>query len=79
MDENNRFINNPIPDQVDLFISDPTNDAYFNSLPCGYRFAPTDAELVSSYLEGKVLNKEIPKNRFLDLDISLYHPRDLTG
>ncbi|KAH0972042.1 hypothetical protein GBA52_024198 [Prunus armeniaca] len=79
MEENNRFINDPIPDEVDLFIDDPTNDAYFNSLPCGYRFAPTDAELVSSYLEGKVLNKEIPKNRFLDLDISLYHPRDLTG
>ncbi|PQP95699.1 NAC domain-containing protein 26 [Prunus yedoensis var. nudiflora] len=79
MEENNQLINDPIPDQVDLFINDPSNDAYFNSLPCGYRFAPTDAELVSSYLEGKVLNKEIPKNRFLDLDISLYHPRDLTG
>ncbi|PQQ12729.1 NAC domain-containing protein 26 [Prunus yedoensis var. nudiflora] len=79
MEENNQFINDPIPDQVDLFINDPINDAYFISLPCGYRFAPTDAELVSSYLEGKVLHKEIPKNRFLDLDISLYHPRDLTG
>ena len=48
------------------------------SLPPGYRFAPTDRELVVDYLSNKVSGKPIPGNRIIDVNIYHFHPQKLT-
>ncbi|KAM0981146.1 hypothetical protein ACFX2J_014229 [Malus domestica] len=54
-------------------------DAYIDSLPPGYRFVPTDDELILHYLMRKVLNEQLPINRFRIVNLYDHHPRDLTG
>ncbi|XP_022750947.1 NAC domain-containing protein 82-like [Durio zibethinus] len=48
-----------------------------NSLPPGFRFHPTDVELVKYYLKGKILGKKISFNAIAEVDIYKYAPWDL--
>ncbi|XP_050379614.1 NAC transcription factor 32-like [Argentina anserina] len=58
------------------FIEDPV-DFYWNSLPPGFRFAPSDAELILYYLQKKMLKQQLPLNKIREIDIYQYHPQDL--
>ncbi|PRQ43707.1 putative transcription factor NAM family [Rosa chinensis] len=53
-------------------------DEYFRSLPPGYRFNPTDGELILNYLNRKILNQPLPRNRIHDINIYQYHPQELS-
>ncbi|XP_024190391.1 NAC domain-containing protein 2-like [Rosa chinensis] len=59
-----------------MFIEDPV-DVYLNSLPPGYRFAPTDAELILYYLQKKILKQELPLNKIREIDIYQHDPQYL--
>ncbi|KAI7750170.1 hypothetical protein M8C21_019304 [Ambrosia artemisiifolia] len=50
-----------------------------DALPIGYRFAPTDEELIRQYLEKKIKNEDVPKARISDADIYEDHPKELVG
>ncbi|WCJ33348.1 NAC domain-containing protein 2 [Euphorbia peplus] len=50
------------------------DEEFFNNLPVGYRFAPTDEELVGYYLMNKILNHHIPFCRIRDQNIYEHHP-----
>ncbi|PRQ44643.1 putative transcription factor NAM family [Rosa chinensis] len=54
-------------------------DDYFNSMPPGFRFVPTDEVLILCYLRKKLLNEPLPINRIRHVNIYQYHPRDLTA
>ncbi|KAH7854433.1 hypothetical protein Vadar_013773 [Vaccinium darrowii] len=47
------------------------------NLPAGFWFLPTDSELVLHYLRNKVLNRDLPRNRFGDVNIYKYNPQQL--
>ncbi|KAL6145678.1 hypothetical protein ACLB2K_056363 [Fragaria x ananassa] len=55
-----------------------TTDEYFRSLPPGYRFNPTDQELILYYLKPKILNQPLPRNRIHERNIYQFHPRKLS-
>ncbi|XP_050108405.1 NAC domain-containing protein 82-like isoform X1 [Malus sylvestris] len=48
-----------------------------SSLPPGFRFSPTDVELVQFYLKRKVMGKRLPYNFVAEVDIHKYAPWDL--
>ena len=48
-------------------------------LPPGFRFHPTDEELVVQYLRRKALSFPLPASIIPDIDISKFTPRDLPG
>ena len=48
-----------------------------NWLSPGFRFHPTDVELVKYYLKRKVLGKKLPFNAIAEVDIYKYAPWDL--
>ncbi|PON97964.1 NAC domain containing protein [Trema orientale] len=50
--------------------------SFFDNLPPGYRFAPTDEELIG-YLQKKITNQPMPKNRIRDVDLYRWNPWDL--
>ncbi|KAK9079386.1 hypothetical protein SSX86_001057 [Deinandra increscens subsp. villosa] len=50
---------------------------YLDFLPVGYRFVPTDEELVKHYLLKKIKNESIPKTKISEADIYGGHPKDL--
>nr|XP_043623267.1 NAC domain-containing protein 30-like [Erigeron canadensis] len=54
-------------------------EAYdLDSLPTGFRFNPTDKELIKDYLLRKIVNKNLPKNRINEADIyGDYHPKNI--
>lgn len=52
---------------------------YLNSFPPGYRFCPTDKELVLDYLKNKVMNKPLPPNKIMDINLYNHGPQDLSG
>ncbi|CAH9134950.1 unnamed protein product [Cuscuta epithymum] len=52
-------------------------DKYFNEIPVGYRFVPTDEELVVHYLKNKILGRPLPRNRILTCNIYESHPQIL--
>jgi hypothetical protein len=54
-------------------------DEYLDSFPPGYRFRPTDDELIRFYLEKKILNQPLPPNRFVETNIYLHNPEWLAG
>ncbi|KAF5773221.1 putative transcription factor NAM family [Helianthus annuus] len=54
-----------------------TEGVDLDSLPIGYRFVPTDEELIIDYLEKKIKNEYLPKTKISDADIYEYHPKDL--
>ncbi|KAL8245168.1 hypothetical protein R6Q59_011426 [Mikania micrantha] len=47
-----------------------------DSLPTGYRFVPTDEELIS-YLLKKIKNETLPKTKINEAHIYGDHPKDL--
>ncbi|KAF7076747.1 hypothetical protein CFC21_081360 [Triticum aestivum] len=48
-------------------------------LPPGYRFQPTDAELILYYLKRKILGKKLRPNPVTEIDIYQFAPWDLPG
>ena len=50
-----------------------------NSLAPGFRFHPTDVELVRYYLKRKVLGKKFMTNAIAEVDIYKFEPLDLPG
>ncbi|KAK9178324.1 hypothetical protein WN943_027514 [Citrus x changshan-huyou] len=52
---------------------------YLNSFPPGYRFCPTDKELVLDYLKNKVMNKPLPPNKIMDINLYNHGPQDLSA
>ncbi|KAE8009908.1 hypothetical protein FH972_006314 [Carpinus fangiana] len=53
-------------------------DAYFESIPPGWRFRPTKRHLLQ-YLKAKILNKPLPGNRIPEVDLYAHHPQDLVA
>ncbi|KDO53676.1 hypothetical protein CISIN_1g046218mg [Citrus sinensis] len=51
---------------------------YLNSFPPGYRFCPTDKELVLDYLKNKAMNKPLPPNKIMDINLYNHGPQDLS-
>ncbi|KAK2981176.1 hypothetical protein RJ640_000287, partial [Escallonia rubra] len=65
-DENNGVASNFRPTALDAF-------------PPGYRFLPTDEELIVCYLARKVHNLELPPNKIGEVNLYEYHPQELAG
>jgi hypothetical protein len=51
----------------------------FSHVPPGFRFHPTDEELVDYYLRKKVLSKKIDLDVIKDVDLYKIEPWDLQG
>ena len=52
-----------------------------NPLPVGFRFQPTEQELVLYYLNSRAMNLDFedPTNRFQELDLYNFTPPQLRG
>ena len=50
-----------------------------NSLPPGYRFNPTDAEIIVFYLRKKLDHQSLPPNKIIEVDLYAYGPDELAG
>ncbi|RAL44418.1 hypothetical protein DM860_011695 [Cuscuta australis] len=57
--------------------TDPEVEKYLSELPSGYRFRPTDGELVVDYLRNKILEVPMPLNRIRTFKIYDSHPFEL--
>ncbi|KAK6947374.1 NAC domain [Dillenia turbinata] len=57
----------------------PTQEdlSYFETLPPGFRFKPSDQELIQYYLKNKVEGRPLPPNKIIDDDIYLGSPENL--
>jgi len=49
------------------------------SLPPGFRFHPTDVELVSYYLKRKIMGKKLIVDAISEVDLYKFPPWDLPG
>ena len=59
---------------------DFANDEFsFDDLPPGYRFCPTDVELIRFYLNKKVSNEPLPPNQIVETNLYSYNPEFLAG
>ncbi|PON92380.1 NAC domain containing protein [Trema orientale] len=54
-------------------VKEESNASYVDKLPKGFRFLPTDAELIF-YLLKKVRNDTLPPNRIRDVDLYRFSP-----
>ncbi|XP_016449653.2 uncharacterized protein LOC107774585 [Nicotiana tabacum] len=54
-----------------------SDEQFFESIPIGYRFLPTDGELVEFYLKKKVNGETLPRNRIREIYINQHHPQEL--
>ncbi|KAI3741114.1 hypothetical protein L1987_58781 [Smallanthus sonchifolius] len=52
---------------------------YVDTLEPGYRFCPTDSELIVYYLKRKIELGEHPEGRLYDVNVYDHHPIQLTG
>ncbi|XWS59124.1 hypothetical protein CRYUN_Cryun08bG0095200 [Craigia yunnanensis] len=52
-------------------------EEYFKSFPCGYRFAPSDYELVENYLMKKINNQPLPPNLIVEVNLYSKDPTQL--
>ncbi|KAJ9707444.1 hypothetical protein PVL29_002461 [Vitis rotundifolia] len=50
-----------------------------NSLPPGYRFNPTDAEIIVFYLRKKIDHQTLPPNKIIEADLYAYDPNELAA
>ncbi|RZC83425.1 hypothetical protein C5167_046212 [Papaver somniferum] len=58
---------------------DVENEAKLAKLPSGFKFQPTDEQLIVYYLVPKVLGKGLPPNRMKQVhNLYHYHPEELT-
>ncbi|KAF3543855.1 hypothetical protein DY000_02003884 [Brassica cretica] len=64
-------------ESVSAMSSPPTATATATALAPGFRFHPTDDELVSYYLKRKVLGKPVRFDAIGDVDIYKHEPWDL--
>ncbi|KAK7350724.1 hypothetical protein VNO77_09628 [Canavalia gladiata] len=48
-------------------------------LPPGFRFQPTDEELVFQYLKSKIFSSQLPASIIPEINVSKYDPWDLPG
>lgn len=62
-----------------IFYSESFSAMGKNSLAPGFRFHPTDVELVRYYLKRKVLGKKFMTNAIAEVDIYKFEPPDLPG
>ncbi|KAK9123703.1 hypothetical protein Sjap_013305 [Stephania japonica] len=65
------FVNNGKPANNDV--------DYLGTFPVGYRFSPTDEELLEQYLLNKIRNLNLPPNNIVIKNIYEYHPALLTN
>lgn len=69
----------------DLELKESTNGScsdvksLFNSFPAGYRFDPTDAELVVYFLRKKVMNEALPLNMIIEIKLREHNPETIAG
>ncbi|KAF6149799.1 hypothetical protein GIB67_017532 [Kingdonia uniflora] len=54
-------------------------EKYLNSFPKGYRFEPTDKELVKHYLSNRASGRALPTNKIKDVVFYHFHPEELAG
>lgn len=47
--------------------------------PPGFKFNPTDEELIECYLKPKVQKQQVPCGIIFDADLYRYHPKELTS
>ncbi|CAK9179580.1 unnamed protein product, partial [Ilex paraguariensis] len=52
-------------------------DDYFDLLPPGFRFKPTDQELIDHYLWNKISKRCLAPNRIRDVDLYKFNPQQL--
>ncbi|XP_050230177.1 NAC transcription factor 32-like [Mercurialis annua] len=50
---------------------------FFKSSPSGYRFWPTDTQLILDYLHKKVHHQPLPLNRIMNVDLYKFNPGNL--
>ena len=55
------------------------NISRYFKFPPGYRFRPSDVELVIDYLGRKVRNEPLPPNNMVVVDLYSHNPKELTG
>ncbi|KAK4483412.1 hypothetical protein RD792_010598 [Penstemon davidsonii] len=51
---------------------------YVEEFPSGYRFLPTDSELIVYYLKKKVKNEPIPYSKIHEVDLYKHNPQELS-
>ncbi|KAI3873170.1 hypothetical protein MKX03_002416, partial [Papaver bracteatum] len=54
------------------------HECYMQKIPVGFRFKPTDAELISHHLNNRIAGKPLDPNYILHVNIREYAPWDLT-
>lgn len=62
-----------------LEYSKKINGGVWKKLPPGFRFRPTDEELVVQYLWRKVLSFPLPSSIIPEIDLNDYDPKNLHG
>ncbi|CAI9779645.1 unnamed protein product [Fraxinus pennsylvanica] len=79
------LIHNIIPttyntdDSYDDYFSWLTDDEYFGSLPPGFRFVPSEDELIHEYLNKKIRNEKLPPNKINVLNLYEFNPEQLAN
>ncbi|KAI3446655.1 hypothetical protein Pfo_003320 [Paulownia fortunei] len=56
-----------------------SDDEYFKNIPPGYRFQPSDKELIFDYLIKKINNEELPRNRIYMVKLYEFNPENLAA
>ncbi|KAL2464310.1 NAC domain-containing protein 72-like [Forsythia ovata] len=60
------------------YLSSLTDDEYFGSLPPGFRFVPREEELIVHYLNKKIRNEKLPRNKINVLELYDFNPEQLS-
>lgn len=55
------------------------DESYFDSFPSGYRFVPTDGEIIVDYLKKKISKEPLPPNQIRDINFFLHSPDIIAG
>lgn len=66
-------------DEIHVVKIDEETEEYFKSFPPGYRFCPTDAELILHYLEKKIKNEKLPPHRIQEENLYKFTPDAISG
>ncbi|XP_010536266.1 PREDICTED: NAC transcription factor 25-like [Tarenaya hassleriana] len=59
--------------------ADPEILDFLSKIPAGWRFAPTDEELVFLYLKPKIELQPLPMHMIMDVNIYNHHPETLSA
>ncbi|KAF6147735.1 hypothetical protein GIB67_006708 [Kingdonia uniflora] len=63
--------------QGDLIVCD--NEVHLNSFPKGWKFEPSDKELIVHYLANKIFNRPSPINKINKVNLYKFHPEHLAA